>query len=491
VLPALALGAVGLLLFFYVFSSVPLPDDIAAIASTVYDAEGEEVGGLSADANQEMVDFGEIPEHTRQAVMAAEDRGFYDHGGISMTGIARALFTNIRGGGVSQGGSTITQQYIKNVALTPEQTYTRKVQEAALALKLERAYEKDEILGFYMNSIYWGRGAIGIQSAAQVFFDTTVDQLDVNQSALLAGIIAAPEAFDPAENPGRADERRVFALGGMLEQGWIDQATHDELVEAGLPDTIDRAAIDLGPNAYYLDAVRRVLTARPEFQGGELFRGLRVHTQLNVEMQAAAQEELTRAVSEGPTDSGAIVTVDPRTGGVRALVGGPRRSRAEPQHRPRQPAPARLDLQGLHPPGLHRGRLLPRDPLPAPAQIDIEGDPDGSADPQLRWLVLRRADRLPGDRLVHEHRLLPDAGGGGPGARHRGRDARRPARGEAGRALPDRSEPAPRWPDDGHQRHAHPRGQRVHPARDGVRLRDLRGRGAARHPAPRQPGRGR
>ncbi|WP_052668171.1 transglycosylase domain-containing protein [Nitriliruptor alkaliphilus] len=377
VFPAIALGAVGLLLFFVVFSSVPLPEDIAAIASTVYDAEGEEVGGLSAEANQEIVDFTEIPEHTRQAVMAAEDRGFYDHGGISATGIARALFTNVRGGGVQQGGSTITQQYIKNVALTPEQTYTRKVQEAALAIKLERAYEKDEILGFYMNSIYWGRGAIGIQSAAQVFFGTTVDELDVNQSALLAGIIAAPEAWDPGENPERADQRRRFALGGMLEQGWLDQATHDELVDAGMPDVIDRAAIDLGPNAYYLDAVRRVLTARPEFQGGELYRGLRVHTELDPRMQEAAQEELTRAIAEGPTDSGAIVTVDPRTGGVRALVGGPdarQQSLNTALVSPRQPGSTfkAFSLQAFTEAG-----NSPETRFPAPATIEIEGDPEG------------------------------------------------------------------------------------------------------------------
>jgi penicillin-binding protein 1A len=377
VFPALALGAVGLLLFFVVFSSIPLPEDIAATASVVYDVDGEEVGSLSEAANQDIVDLEEIPEHTRQAVMAAEDRGFYDHNGISATGIARALFTNVRGGGVSQGGSTITQQYIKNAALSPDQTYTRKVQEAALAIKLERAYSKDEILGFYLNSIYWGRGAIGVESAAQSHFGIPAAELDVNQSALLAGIIAAPEAFDPRENPTRADERRVFALGGMLEQGWIDQATHDELVEAGMPETTERQAMDLGPNAYYLDAVRRVLTAQPEFQGGELFRGLRVHTELDPRMQQAAQEELTRAVSEGPTDTGAIVTVDPRTGGIRALVGGPDASEQSLNTAlvsPRQPGSTfkAFTLQAFTEAG-----FSPETRFSAPGEIDLEGQ-DGS-----------------------------------------------------------------------------------------------------------------
>ncbi|MEX1164912.1 MAG: transglycosylase domain-containing protein, partial [Nitriliruptor sp.] len=376
VLPAIALAAIGLLLFFLVFSSIPLPGDIAVTASTVLDIDGEEVGNLSEAANQELVEFSTIPEHTRQAVMAAEDRGFYDHNGISATGIARALFTNVRGGGVQQGGSTITQQYIKNAALSPEQTYTRKVQEAALAIKLERAYEKDEILGFYLNSVYWGRGAIGIESAAQVYFGVPASDLDVNQSATLAGILPAPEAWDPIENPERADERRRFALRGMLEEGWLDQAAHDELVEAGLPEVSQRANVDLGPNAYYLDAVRRVLTAQPEFQGNELYRGLRVHTELDQRLQAAAQEELTRAVSEGPTDSGAIVTVDPRTGGVRALVGGPdarEQSLNTALVSPRQPGSTfkAFTLQAFTEAG-----NSPETRFSAPAEIDVEGADD-------------------------------------------------------------------------------------------------------------------
>ncbi len=378
VLPAVLLGAVGLLLAFYVFSSVPLPDDIAPTASVVFDAAGEEVGQLAADASRDDVELSEVPEHAQQAVLAAEDRGFYDHRGISATGIARALFTNVRSGSVAQGGSTITQQYIKNAALSPEQTYTRKVQEAALALKLEQQYEKDEILSFYLNTIYWGRGSIGMQAAATTFFDVGVSELDINQSATLAGIIAAPEAFDPLDNPERADQRRRFTLNGMLEQGWISQAEHDTLVDEGLPDVSERQIVDPGPNGYYLDAVRRVLTAQPEFQGNELFQGLRVHTQLDPRMQAIAQEELTAAVAEGPTDSGAIVTVDPRDGGVRALVGGigPTEQAFNTALRgPRQPGSTfkAVTLQAYTEMG-----NSPESRFSAPAEIDIEGDPDDS-----------------------------------------------------------------------------------------------------------------
>ena len=323
VVPAIALAAVGLLVFYLVFSSVPLPDDIAPQSSIVLDVAGEEVGGLAAEVAREDIELDTLPEHVTEAVLAAEDRSFYEHRGISVPGIARALFTNVRAGSVQQGGSTISQQYIKNAQLTPEQTYRRKVQEAALAIKLERAYEKDEILGFYINTIYWGRGTYGIEAAARTYFDIPSSELDVNQAATLAGLIPAPEAYDPLEHPDRAESRRLYVLDGMLQEGYLSQAEHDEIVTQGLPDVTDRASIDRGPNAYYLDAVRRELSQRPEFGQGELYRGLRVFTELDQRLQAAAQDTVARAVDEEPVDTGAIVTVDPATGGVRALVGGP------------------------------------------------------------------------------------------------------------------------------------------------------------------------
>ena len=325
-LPAILLGALALLVFYLVASRVPLPEDIAADASVVYDVSGAEVAGFAGpeQASREDVAIENLPVHVGQAVLGVEDRDFYEHRGVSLTGVARALFTNVRSGSVQQGGSTITQQYIKNATeVGTEQTYTRKVQEAALAIKLEQAYEKDEILEFYLNTIYWGRGAYGVQAAARSYFDVDATELTVNQSATLAGIIASPENFDPLENPERAEARRRVSLAGMLEKGWIDQVTHDELRAQGLPPVIEQRAVEAGPNAYFLDGVRRELAALPEFAQGQLFRGYRIHTELDQRMQAAAQETLAQAVAEGPTDTGAIVTVDPATGGVRALVGGP------------------------------------------------------------------------------------------------------------------------------------------------------------------------
>ncbi len=372
VFPAVALGAIGLLAFYFVFSTVPLPEDIAASSSIVLDADGEEVGGLAAEIAREDVQLGELPPHVEHAVLAAEDRGFYEHRGISATGIARALFTNVRAGSVAQGGSTITQQYIKNAALTPEQTYTRKVQEAALAIKLEREFEKEQILTFYLNTIYWGRGAYGIEAAAQTTFDVSASELSVNQAATLAGIIAAPEGFNPLDNPEAADRRRRFVLDGMLSEGTITPAEHERLLAEGLPAVTQRRTVAQGPNAYYIDAVRRELAALPEFSDGELFQGLRIHTQLDQDLQLAAQETLAEAVVDGPTDTGAIVTVDPLTGGVRALVGGP-----EIEEQPfntavrsvRQPGSTfkPFTLQAFIEQGYH-----PQSRFPAPAEIEVE-----------------------------------------------------------------------------------------------------------------------
>ncbi|TVR21292.1 MAG: hypothetical protein EA387_10445 [Nitriliruptor sp.] len=320
---AVLLAAFGLLAFYLVFSSVPLPDDIDARSSLVFDVDGAEVGTLASELTRDDVPLDSLPDHVPAAVLAAEDRGFYEHRGISFTGIARALFTNVRAGSVQQGGSTITQQYIKNAALSPELTYRRKVEEAALAIKLEQTYSKDEILGFYLNTIYWGRGTYGIEASSQAFFEIPAAELDVNQAATLAGIIASPENFDPLENPERADQRRRYVLEGMVDTGALTRAEADVLLADGLPEVSERRGINLGPNAYYLDAVRRELSAREEFAQGELFRGLRIHTELDQSMQAAAQRTLTAAVVDGPTDTGAIVSIDPATGGVRALAGGP------------------------------------------------------------------------------------------------------------------------------------------------------------------------
>ena len=323
VIPGVLAVIVGILAFYLAFSRVPLPDDLQVGITTVLDANGDEIGTLANEESRRDVDVTELPEHVGQAVLAAEDRGFYEHRGVSVTGIARALVSNVRTGDLTgQGGSTITQQYVKNALLTPEQTFRRKLNEAALSIKLEQAYEKDEILSFYLSTIYWGRGAYGVDAAARTYYGVPAAELDVNQAATLAGIIRSPEALDPVEAADAVETRRVYVLDGMLEEGFIDQATHDELVAAGIPETGSNESVGGNPDAaYYLDAVRREVT--PLVGDSQLFSGLTIRTAMVPSAQSAAQQVVTDAVAENAYDSGGLVAVDPATGGVVALVGGP------------------------------------------------------------------------------------------------------------------------------------------------------------------------
>ncbi|MDP8929730.1 MAG: transglycosylase domain-containing protein, partial [Actinomycetota bacterium] len=324
--PAALVVLGGLLLAVYLFSNVPLPEDVAPQATRVLDRNGAEAGILSPQA-ADPVPLEQLPPHVPRAVLAAEDRSFYAHHGVSWTGSLRALFTNVQAGKVEQGGSTITQQYIKNAAAGSERTFRRKAKEAVLAVKLERRYSKDEILEFYLNTVYLGRGAYGVEAAARTYFGVPAQQLNVNQAATLAGLLRAPEHLDPGAEPEAANARRVYVLDGMVEEGWLSPSERERVLAAGLPPTAARQRADRGPAAYYLDAVRQEVAAK---LGEErVYRGLTVRTELDQGMQTAAQRVLTANVAElqreqkGRPVTGAIVSVDPSDGAVRALVGGP------------------------------------------------------------------------------------------------------------------------------------------------------------------------
>jgi penicillin-binding protein 1A len=323
--PGVLVSALLLLVGSYLFAAIPLPDDIAASATRVLDRHGEEVGTLSPQATRQDVALDALPDHVPQAVLAAEDRGFFEHPGISYRGTARALVRNLIARDVEEGGSTITQQYIKNAALSPEQTFRRKANEAILAVKLEQRYEKEEILSFYLNTIYWGRGAYGIEAAAQTYFGVSATELDVNQAATLAGIIRAPERLDPADDPGAADIRRRYTLDGMARVGWLDRDEASTLSDAGLPEVADRTTVEYGPYAYYLDAVRRQLAA--ELGDEIVFRGLTVVTELDASMQRTAQRAVAERLADLPEHlaeqpvSGALASVDPEDGGAGSIQG--------------------------------------------------------------------------------------------------------------------------------------------------------------------------
>ena len=318
---AVLLGAFLLVLMV----RVPLPEDIAPGATTVYDRDGEQVGTLTGETTRMDVELTDLPEHTRLAVLAAEDRDFYTHGGVAPLSMLRALVVNIRAGDIEQGGSTITQQYVKNAAVGTERTYVRKAREAAMAIKLDRQYDKDTVLDWYLDTVYWGRGAHGIGAAAETYFEVPASELNLNQSATLAGMIQAPENIDPADNPQRADARRVYVLDGMLDEGWITQEQHDRAVANGLPKVSRNTAMASATAPYYLDAVRREL--QRELGSGAISGNLKVYTGLDLDAQQATEEAVRTTLGESglPGDdlSAASVSIDPASGEVRALVGGP------------------------------------------------------------------------------------------------------------------------------------------------------------------------
>lgn len=322
VLPAAVLSLAGAALFFSFVNSVPLPSAIGSKPTVILDSTGTVAfATLQAEFARQEVSLTELCPPGRRyvcdAVLAAEDAKFYEHGGVSIPGIIRAGVSNVRSGQVTQGGSTITQQYIKTVTGKDERTALRKIREAALAMKLEREYSKDQILELYLNSIYFGRGAYGIQAAARAYFDVDASDLTLAQAVQLAGVIPAPSAYDPIENPEGAHRRYRYVLDRMLALGWIDPAQAGQL-RATPPQPQRREDIRAGGAPYFLDIVRRELEAN---LGDQVYTGLRVTTTLNLTVQKHAQEAYDQAFTP-IIPTGALVALDPATGGIVGLVGG-------------------------------------------------------------------------------------------------------------------------------------------------------------------------
>ena len=193
-----------------------LANDILPPASSqIYDINGNEIANVHAAENRRPVKITQVPKELQNAFVAVEDNRFYEHAGVDPRGIIRAAWANIRGHGVSEGGSTITQQLAKNAYLTQDRTLARKVQEVFLALQLESQYTKQEILEMYLNQIYFGQGAYGVQAAAQTYFGKNVEDLDLNECAMLAGIPKSPNYYSPLNNLAAAQERKGTVLDQM------------------------------------------------------------------------------------------------------------------------------------------------------------------------------------------------------------------------------------------------------------------------------------
>jgi penicillin-binding protein 1A len=326
-LPALAVAAA---MFAAACSYQPLDDPglgELGLTSTVYAADGSILAQWHAEEDRVLVGYDDLPQHLIDAIVAIEDERFWVHAGIDLKSVARALVQNIEAGTIVQGGSTITQQYLKNVLLTPEVTADRKIEEATLALRLEENLTKEEILERYANTVYLGGGAYGVGAAAAHYFDKQVDELSLPESAMLAGLIQSPSRTDPYRHPDAALERRRVVLNKMVALGWITAEA------ATTADSVDlRLAPPQPPEQmrypYFTEEVKRMLLdepalgATPTDRYNALFRGgLRIFTTLDPLTQDAAEQAVTAIVPEdGP--SAALVSIEPRSGYVRAVVGG-------------------------------------------------------------------------------------------------------------------------------------------------------------------------
>jgi membrane peptidoglycan carboxypeptidase len=307
----------------YAMVQVPYPDLIVQDqVSLVTYSDGTPLATWGALHRIE-VPLSRVPEPVRHAILAAENRDFYGDHGFSLTGTVRAAINNVRGGPV-QGGSTITQQYVKNAYLTSERTLRRKVTELAVATKLNREHSKDQILEWYLNTVCFGRGAFGVEAGAETYFGKQVQDLTVAEGAVLASSIRSPTFYDPQTHPDDAQQRWGYVLDGMVKQGWLDRAARDKL---RYPRVLSRGAglfsANAGPNGLVLQQVREEL-ARNGFDEARLNRDhLRVVTTLDARAQRAALDTVRRLRSGQPSRlRAALVALDPKDGAVRAYDGG-------------------------------------------------------------------------------------------------------------------------------------------------------------------------
>jgi penicillin-binding protein 1A len=325
----------GAFLFLPLPATLPKPKPgVASSMSHVYDINGNEIAIFRQYETSIPVQVQDIPEVLKQAVVSIEDKRFYSHGGVDPQGTLRAMWADIRGQSI-QGGSTITQQYIKNAYTGHKRSVARKVREAVLASQLDRQAPKDEILYRYLSTIYLGGGAYGVGAASQTYFRKPVNKLTLPEAALIAGVIRAPSYYDPRLNPDGAESRRELVLQTMLEQHRITQQDHDAAVAAkvyvmtGAPPPKGVAVTAIFPPErqqtqfpYFVDYVSKFLIAK--YGHDRVYRGgLRIQTSLDPTLQSQAEASVAGALrgTKAPREM-ALAAVEPQTGFVKALVGG-------------------------------------------------------------------------------------------------------------------------------------------------------------------------
>ena len=296
--------------------------------SFLFAGDGTLITTFHAEENREIVPLDDIPLIVRRAVVAVEDRRFYSHSGVDFRALVRAAYVDATEGHVVEGGSTITEQYVKNRYLGTDRTISRKVKEAILAWQLEREMSKRDILAGYLNTVYFGEGAYGIQAAAQTYFSEPASSLDVSQAALLAGLIRAPSTYDPVEHPDLALARRATVLRILREAGVITPEEYGATLATGLGLRVTHRE---GPYEapYFVQFVKQWVASNPAFgdtrteRESLLYRGgLRITTTLDPRLQRAAEDAVNQVLVYRTDPYGAMTVIDPRTGEIKAMVGG-------------------------------------------------------------------------------------------------------------------------------------------------------------------------
>ncbi|WP_407675232.1 transglycosylase domain-containing protein [Nocardia puris] len=315
-------------LIAYTTATVPQPGDLKTNQiANIYASDGTTVLSkvVPPQGNRTDVTIDQIPPHVRNAVMAAEDRDFYSNPGFSMTGFARAVRDNLLGKESAGGGSTITQQYVKNALVGDERSLTRKMRELVISLKMGQSWSKDEILAAYLNTIYFGRGAYGIDAAAKAYFAKPVGELNVEEGAVLAATIQLPSLLDPEKNPEGAKARWEYVLNGMVETGNLPAAQRQGMqYPAVVPATSTQdKTLDSGPEGLIKTQVLAELTAAGITDKQLNTEGLQITTTIDPKAQQAAVDAARSNLEGEPaTLRSAVVSIDPRSGAVRAYYGG-------------------------------------------------------------------------------------------------------------------------------------------------------------------------
>ncbi|HEY0964988.1 MAG TPA: PBP1A family penicillin-binding protein [Candidatus Saccharimonadales bacterium] len=323
---ALFLIIVPILTYFYYYNYITDIDKLLNKNNTgvvLTDRNGKAFFSTLNAKHRDLLKLDKISDYTEKALLSAEDKDFYNHGGFSVTGYGRALVGMVTSGSIQGGGSTLTLQVAKNTLLTGNQNFLRKYQELTIAVAIEQRYSKDEILEMYLNSVYYGENAFGIEDAAKAYFNKKPSQLSLAESAMIVGVLPAPSAYSPISgNEELAKQRQTYVLGRMVEDGYITEAQKDEALAVKLKYAKQKSAIDNAAPHF----TEMILSELYKKYGEEVVErsGYQVQTTLDLKLQKAANKAVDAGMVHIQANGGSnasLVAIDPKTGGVRALVG--------------------------------------------------------------------------------------------------------------------------------------------------------------------------